>query len=385
VVTSASGGGRPCVGVTGTRTEKRACVIVPPSPPGAHPFFDRLVAHPKFWKGAALRTDAEVTKYRQGSFKNAYYAPTADAMETLIADYPNVPVGVQLRDAIDETHTTFVPTGGLPTNPGMSYRIDGEILLYKSKVVTPAAGSVPAFTTVTVVRAHHGTTAAPHAAKALIGTGGNSLLSQVRIPLGTEDGHSYLFTWDAWKARGFRCVQLADGSLSGSGLSNYKDWQFGQGSGNDGSLGLEVRSRFLYDKNTVLAPDELAVVDMRRYLAVENPVTQDSLIPVLAPFRIKWEVWTRYWVLIEHIVGDWDRVSLWCADATRDPIQIYDRVGVETDSHRIAAWWVERNTSTDTVAKGRGELRARDRNFAALKDPTTAEVRAVLTTEGLTV
>jgi hypothetical protein len=49
-----------------------------------------------------------------------------------------------------------------------------------------------------VARGVDGTTASSHAAGAAVRYNTNSLPSQVLLPLGTTDGSTYLFTWDAY-------------------------------------------------------------------------------------------------------------------------------------------------------------------------------------------
>jgi hypothetical protein len=352
--------------------------------PGTHGYFNSLVARSDHWKSYGLRNQAEIERYRKGNSADVNYLFLSgdpdprrqDAAKVVVADYGNLG-GAVLAAPMSATDTVMVTTGGLPYAPRLTYKIDDEVVLYSSRVTADGV------TRTTVQRGQNGTRPAAHAAGAKVGTGSNSLQSQVRLPMGTEDGHSYLVTWDAWYGKE---VKLAE-------LTNWKTYQFAQGTTGDGNLGLEIRTRFDGGQapKTTLAANEIAVVDMRHYVNMQDPAVEDQITPMRGVFAIRAETWTRYWVLIEHVVGDWDRVSLWVADVTRPPVLLLDRVAFETGSHTFRSFWLEFNTSTDRVVPNRGPLVSYVRNLVMLRDvtnpkgllamPATSSSSAALTEE----
>lgn len=344
--------------------------IPPVTPPitGDHSYFNALVARASHWKSYSLRDAAQIALYRQGARTDVTYTfpldpdpRQQDAAKVVIADFPNLG-GTTLAASITAAQTTFQTTGGLPANPGIVYKIDSERMLYVSRVI------VGGVTTTTVTRGAHGTTATSHAAGAPVGSGTNSLQSQVRLPMGTAEGHTYLTTWDAWYG--------AESKYPGGGIPTWKTYQFGQGTASPGSLGLEVRTRFT---TAGLAADEIGTIDVRRYLeAPESPA--DVLLPQVGTFAIKAETWTRYWVLLESIVGDYDRFSLWVADETRGAVQLLDRARFEAASKVFAAFWLEFNTSQDPVPAGRGAVVCYVKNVVMLLDE--ADVPGVIAGAG---
>ena len=334
----------------------KAPVAAPPvvGLPGDHDYFNALTARADHWKSYSLRDKAQIAKNRQGKrvdvdylFPNDPDPRQQDAAKVVIPDFPWV--GWLLAKPMSERpdDDTLMSIDGLKTGPGTHYKIDNEVLLFREKIATGG---------VRVWRGQHGTAVAAHAAGAKIGGGVNSILSQVYLPMGAEDGHSYLTTWDAWYGKETKSPR--------SGLSGWKNYQFGPA-----ARGLEVRTRFNYGSEyPALAADEVGVVDMRAYLALGPGIANEPIRPMLASFPIKAETWTRYWVLMELIPGDWNRLSLWMADPTRGPVQILNRTPFEEDSARFDRFILEFCTSKDAVAPNRGPLVSYVRNVVMLRD-----------------
>ncbi|HEY0872610.1 MAG TPA: hypothetical protein VGD94_03990 [Vicinamibacterales bacterium] len=193
------------------------------------------------------------------------------------------------------------------------------------------------------------------AAKVVIGTSSNSLVNQVRVPIPQYSG-ALLVTWDAWFGKEF--------AQSTSGIPTYKNFQLAS----NGAIWTEVRSRF-----SLASGGDIAAVDLR-YYGTPGPGTTkqgDALAPMTGSFVIKPETWTRYWVLIKP-AGQWTEFSLWVADATRGPVQLLDR-SLVTPKGSGARWdefWLEYNTSTDTVKPGRPPLVGYARNIVMLHNVT---------------
>jgi hypothetical protein len=330
----------------------------PPLPvqPGDHGYFNALVARPDHWKSFSLRDPAQLARYREGDVLDITYSPTSDtysspqdAAKVVIPDYRWL--GETLTVPLSATDTLIPVPAGLKTGPQVSYKIDNELIAWKLK---PSNGFM------SVTRGAYGTTPASHAAGSAVRVGTNAIATgaQVRLPMGTENGHRYLTTWDVWFSR--------ESKTERSGFTGWKQFQFGQGT-NKGVLGLEVRTRFTR-KDLVLAADEVGEVDMRAYLSLAPEVLNEPVRPMNGSFNIKAETWTRYWVLIEHVVGDWDRLSLWVADESRDPVKLLDGIRFEAESSRFHDFWLEFNTSLDEVKPNRGPVVTYVRNVVMLRD-----------------
>lgn len=330
-----------------------------------HAYFDTLVASSAHWKSYSLRDQAQLLTYKTASSRPPdvnYLYPNdpdprrQDAAKVVIPDFPQIG-GATLAVSIDANTTQIPASGSPPFAPRQSIKIDNEIMTVVGKDGTVA----------TVQRGQHGTTASPHSAGATIRTGTNNLQNQVWLPMGTEDGNSYLTTWDAWYGREVR--------RTNTGLTNWKTFQFRKGASKP-SLAFEVRTRFdggsdpwklSLDPNT-----DIGAVDMRTYLGTIGPevTRQEPISPMTGTFRVRAETWTRYWMLLDQRVGDWDLVSLWVADEHTEPVQVLDRVPVEvgTTPPTIHSFQLEFNTSTDEVAPNRGPLVIYVRNVVMLRN-----------------
>lgn len=193
------------------------------------------------------------------------------------------------------------------------------------------------------------------AAKIVIGTSSNSLTNMVILPIPQYSG-SLLVTWDAWFGKEFAAAT--------SGIPTYKNFQLAS----NNAIWTEVRSRF-----SLASGSDIAEVDLR-YYGTPGPGTTkvgDALAPMSGSFTIKPETWTRYWVLLNP-VGQWTELSMWVADQNRGPVQLLDRrlVTPKGSGSRWDQFWLEYNTSTDTIKAGRPNLIGYARNVVMLQGVT---------------
>ena len=239
-------------------------------------------------------------------------------------------------------------------------QIDGEIMeVVRVSGVGLDGNNVP------VVRGQFGTKATSHGVGAKVSTSGNSLANQVRLPLGTSDGHTYLFTWDGYWTS----------SYEQTGLTNHKAFQFT--SGGD-VLWLEPQMRF--DGGGALgtcegwdAASDVAGVEMRGYNQYLNgdpnwsltsgndfgpgTTNKEPIGPKTGSFCVDQMRWTRFWVRIEQRANDYDYMDMWVADEARNPVQIYKRIPLSvrptgTPANSILKFWLEFNTSTTQYIRG---------------------------------
>jgi hypothetical protein len=201
------------------------------------------------------------------------------------------------------------------------------------------------------------------AAKVVITEAGNSLQNQVRVPIGTSDGHTYLITWDAWFG--------AEYAYATAGIPQQKTFQIAS----DG-IWYEIKLWF-GGGGGGLDPESLAWVRARGYNRTKiagagfgpNVTDDNPLSPMVEQFQLQPETWTRFWARVDQRANDWDLVSLWVADVNTDPVQVLDGRQMATAlSGNIEEFYLEYNTSTGEVIPGRGDLVSYVRNIVILKD-----------------
>lgn len=342
--------------------------IVPPQmPTSTHQYFDALVARPDHWKSYSLRDAAQIALYRGRTRADVTYQFSSDsdprkqdAAKVVIPEWIG---GVALPGPMSATDRTFMTPVGLQGAPGVYYKIDDDVLIFRSR----ASG------TTTVTRGAHGTTPVPHVTGTPIHTGTNSLPSQVRLPMGTQDGHSYLVVWEAWYG--------AEIAFNRAAIPNYKTFQFDSRRTATGPAAIWTE----INNNWAAAPRAAGLVQGRYYASAATPagpgvVLTPTLGPRVAEFTPALETWTRYFALFEQKVGSdpWTRFSLWVADGARDPVKIFDGLPLTTVAAfgGITQFWLEFNTSHDPIAANRGPLVSYVRNVWMGRD--VANVSALL-------
>jgi hypothetical protein len=247
-----------------------------------------------------------------------------------------------------------------------------------------------------VTRAQKGTAAVAHTVSAAAKVSLNSIDvgNQIRVPLNTTNGATYLLTWDGYWTDSF--------STDAGYLTNHKMFQFSapkySGTGSDNRTFLELNIRYDFAAGTPLepsgyGPSDVAAVAARSYSSfpsgpadwnLSNKISMgpgvtngNPIAPAVGTFIVKPNRWTRFWLLLDQRANDYDYVSLWAADEEQNPVQIYSRIPMSIPPSTVAEtlegihkfWW-EIDTST-------GEMRrdtAHDyvfysRNFVALKNP----------------
>jgi hypothetical protein len=191
------------------------------------------------------------------------------------------------------------------------------------------------------------------AAKVVLPADKASIPSQVRLPINTNSGTLFL-TWDAWWGE-----EYASAALRG-GLNTHKNFQIASPVDNS-QRWLEIRSKYSAGGGSV------ANIDARPYTTL-GPNTSygggDSIQPQVGQFNIAARKWTRYWVLVELQPSEWDRVSVWVADETRDPVRLFNRVEMRSAGF-LTNLWLEYNSSQSRVG---GPLVGYVRNVVGLQN-----------------
>ncbi len=333
--------------------------IPPPTDGGGNTYFDALVSRADHWKSYSLRDPAQLARPNDGGYAHAnsrplfvaYDADVDAAKVTIPAFYAGA--GVTLAAPVSAAETTLTFTDALSSDRGHVIKIGDELLAQ--------TGVVDRFTR-QFERGALGSIAADHAAGATVWAGMNSLVNMIQLPLGTEDGHAYLVTWDGLWTDSYLPVRTA--------LTNHKAFQF---SDDGNGLWLETQTRFDGGRTKVPGFDptqHVASIEARAYADLGPGTTLGEPIePKSGTFILKPNLWTRFWWLLEQRANDFDAVSLWVADEQTDPVQIYDqRLLVVKNS--ISKFWLEFNTSNSRVVPDRDDLVAYVRNVVALVDPS---------------
>jgi len=331
---------------------------------GAHDYFDTLVARSDHWKSYSLRSHQQMLDYRHTAARrmdvtydpaNDSYYKRQDAAKVTIPEFSGFSE-LKLPMTADATTVTLTAADSLMS----SALSDGRAMRIGSEIVTVVRQSGVGIKdgVVTVLRGQHGTAAAAHAAGVAAMGSVTSLLNQLRLPVATQDGYSYLLTWDAWFGPEF--------DFDNAGIGNYKTFLMGAP-----NYWLQIDTRF----SEAPGPD-IGMLGGRgnrggRPWAEaygEGVTSETPLLPQAGRFNVRPATWTRYWVLIDQRVGDHDPVTLWVADEGRDAVKIFDRLPMNVPGS-IAQFILEFNTSTNDLQPGRGALVAYVRNWVALRDP----------------
>jgi hypothetical protein len=380
-----------------------------------HAYFNALVARPDVFKAYSLRPVAGAPK-TSPDYANQLLQPklggyaACNSCDLWITYGPDTDTDPNKQDAAKVVIPAFIDLGQtlgaaisssdnfaggvtMLSVPGVSstyqaprtIRVDNELMT----VVDPdGAGALKSYDsalgTLYVKRAQFGTVRAAHAAGARLGASSNTIPNAVRLPLGTSDGHTYLFTWDAF---------WTDSYLS-SGLTNHKAFNF-----ISGGIWLEPGAFYASPASGFKAGSDVAELNVRSYqnpngpaswLAsngdVLGPGTNDNqpLGPRLTTFIIRPNTWTRYWVQIRQRANDYDYMDFWVADESTDPVQIYRNIPLSvrttsTPANSIQEFLLEFNTSTSSFVRGdTRDFITYVRNFVSLADagdPTNLLVR----------
>lgn len=343
--------------------------IPAPLPTGSNGYFDALRARADVWKTYSLRDQAQIDSVSSvRPNKWVTYDAMQDAAKAVIP--PFIDLGFRIASVGADRVTFSRALTAQEKNLFVQYRglrIDNEVVTVIRWYTF--GEQFPDDATVLVARGQAGTAAVAHAAGAPALLSQNNLLSYLNVPLGTEDGHRYLLTWDV----------RYDGSYLGTDINpiavGHKEFQFT--SGDRSGIWLETRIRpDGIDGMGKIALDRsqfVGLIDARYYgtsrgTAVTVP---DPLKPQLARFSVRANTWTRFWWLIEQRAGDYDLVTLWVADEDTNPVKIFDALPLNTIGTipAVKTWWFEQNTSYDMYRGQFRDLVSYVRNFAVLVDP----------------
>lgn len=340
--------------------------------PDPNLYFINLRSRPELFKAYSLRTQQEIDAYSQKKPNtDVIYDPTLDGAKASIQ-----PFMAHRTLGADVDATSEILTFSSSVNPDLL--VNGRQLKVEDEIVTIQIPNgqksvVAGPNKVHVLRGKWGTRAVAHAAGAAVLLSNNNLQNQVRLPLGTEDGHNYFFVWDVRYdasyldySKGAKSYQFADSQRD----TLWLEVRMNSPSDGIGSFPTFDRSRHIgvanaRSYNTGLPSNPLANVTKI------DPVTPQSGRFLVFPNR-----WTRVFVYLEQRPNDLDRVSMWMADEHTPAVQLLKDVTLQVRGtpSTVSEFWVELNTSQDGYKGSLDPLVSHFRNFVALqdvRDPTT--------------
>lgn len=353
---------------------------------GQHAFFEANRLRPEWWNGYSLRPpgtghplitdpfyDKQLNRQGDGGFHHYNcdpliysgntYQPLSDtdphkqdAMKLSIPPFtePGFCGGHALTVAMSAStqgaNDIITLTDVTSTYSNRQLQIEDEIL--RMRICTVADGGdgtqyrIEATNQVCVIRGQYGTTAAAHAIGIKPKLSSNQP-SYIKIPVAppgstTEDGYTYLITWDAYWTDSWVNVYTWDGGSKSFSITggNNADSKFIEpkvrtdGKGRTGVNGaLETPPGYIYGTH-------VGAVAMRSYNSLNTaglawPETNGNFMgpdelahtdvyPQAGNIIIKPNTWTRWWMRIRQNLNDYDQVSIWVADENNEAVLIFD-------------------------------------------------------------
>jgi hypothetical protein len=351
--------------------------------PDEHAYFDSLTRRGDLWKAYSLRDPAQLADRRLGGYaegtatssSGVTYSPATDtdrhrqdAAKVVVAAWA---ADMPLVRSVSAGDTVLYLEAYKPSYPA------GRVIRVDNEVMTVAAWLNES--SISVKRGTYSTQAAAHAAGAVVSRATNSLRPQVRLPLGTEDGHSYFFTWDGYWTD----------SYLGAGSFNHKAFQFSSGSQDGDGIFLEPDASYNSRSSCFISGAHVAAFSVRSYNRMGGvadwlltngdylgpAATSQQPLGPRANFCFAANQWVRFFLHLRQRTRDYDYVDMWVADESRDPVQVLMNVPISVrptgrTPNSIQKFWLEFNTSTDDYMRlDNRPLVAYVRNFVALQDP----------------
>ena len=375
-----------------------------------HAYFNALVTRSDFYKGYSLRPKAgapagsvydekQLLGKHDGGLHvgscppSVTYDAAMDAAKSPIKAFQQpgvcqgpsltVPVPASTSGAHERvTLSAVTSTWGPPMQ--RQVLIENEVLEIRSCTIAEggdgARGYIAANGTLCVIRGQYGTAASAHPAGIKPGVSTNQINNYLRIPVGTADGNTYLFTWDGYWTTSYLGLGKWD--------SGQKTFQF-----TDKSESKLFEPKLWFD-TTISGFDpqkHVGAVAARSYNSLNtgqntwaetNGNTLGPGIPShedvkrVGNFIIKPNTWTRWWVRIEQRANDWDYLDMWIADEATNPVQILSQIPISVGrsldpaKQSVGFFWFELgNSSTGWKRGDLRDLTAYFRNWVVLRNP----------------
>ncbi len=388
-----------------------------------HAYFNALIARSDFYKGYSLRPNPQVTSPSNPYYGGQLNSDDGGGLHAADCNPATADQAYRYSPATDpDPHRQDAAKGAIPAfaergicegevltqpmsasasgspekiyanavtstyGPAMQrhLRIDNEIMRLRACTLAEGGDGLRAYISganaLCVIRGQHGTTASAHSTGTKVKLSVNQISNYLRPSLTTQDGNTYLITWDAYWTDSYLGV--------GSWDSAQKTFQF---TGADNGKLFEPKLIFGSTGFSGFDPvRHIAIVRARSYQAVNTgqttwaqtngntmgpgPTASTDLAPRDGTFVIKPNVWTRWWVRVEQRANDWDYFDMWVADENTAPVLIYGRVPMSVSQGKpaqtLAAFWFEQgNSSTEFLRGNLRDLVSYYRNWVVLRNP----------------
>lgn len=367
-----------------------------------HSYYEILVKRSDHWRSFSLRDPKQLDYPLKGGYAHSNSGPLYVTYSPATDTDPNKQDAAKVRipafqwnpavlGAAIDASTNDVPINSSAFNrSGRQFKIGNEIMTAQMRPAY-SCGAQECFPLdkatglLRVQRGTYGTTATSHPSGSSILLAGNALINQLRLPMTTSDGDTYLFTWDSYHTS----------SYIGTDLTNHKAFQLAV---DKSRIFLEVQTRFDgggFDGRNVGADcfsrtTHVAGLEARSYSSLpagpadwsQSSGTQvgpgvtglEPIQPKPGEFCMSPNRWTRWWLRIEQRANDYDYVTMWVADEVQSPVKIYDRIPMSIKpGFGIDQFWLEFDTSTDILRPGRTtdfrDLVAYVKNLVVLRNP----------------
>jgi hypothetical protein len=375
-------------------------------------YFNALLQRTEYWKSWSLRSASQLTWQSQGGViacsatgcpdQLITYSPSTDndshaqdAAKVRIPAFLQVPGGGGVLSKTLSSNSSDPDYNWVYLKTVTSGYIDRQMKIDNEILTIPfyqPGTSLPAYDTangrVYVQRGQFGTSPASHAAGALSLLSNNGIgQSQVYLPLGTDDGHSYLFTWDAyftdsWLNNGLANLKTFNLTSPGFGVSQWAevDTRFSDGSSVCTyspffTKGVDVGTIGMRTYNNIATPNgDWSSTDGNRLKGTYGATLNNPVCPIAQTFVIKPNRWIRYWVVVKQVANDYDPLDMWIADEVTAPVHVYVNVPKSLRTGGVREFWAEFNTSTNPFVRGsQRDFVTYIRNFVALRDVSYPE------------
>jgi hypothetical protein len=388
-----------------------------------HAYFNALIARADFQRGYSLRPNPAISDPANPYFGKQLAADNQGGLHAFDCDpstadqafrySPSTDTDPHAQDAAKAAIPAFAGAGGcgghtltqaLPASASgtaeilrlndvtnnyspvnqRQLRIDNEVL--RLRVCTTAEGGdgakayIDAQNVVCVIRGQYGTAPVAHSIGATVKLSVNQMSNYLNPAIGTQDGYTYLITWDAYWTDSYVGV--------GSWDQGQKTFQITGGKNNklfEPKLLFAAAGEPGFD-----ASRHVGIVNARSYNSLNTGQTtwaqtdgntmgpsmtdHTTLEPRVGTFVIKPNVWTRWWIKIDQRANDWDYFDMWVADENTEPVLIYSRVPMSvsqggTSQNAAEFWFALGNSNTEYLRGSFKDLVSYFRNYAVLRNP----------------
>ncbi len=308
--------------------------------------------------------------------------PVGPVVSTLVASIGASDTQITVAAADNNWQACSSPCSG-----GRLIRIDSEYMKVQSRISPTTQSTNVIFA---VARAQRSSSATSHNAGVGIRLSSNSLEagSVIKPPINTEDGHSYLITWDTYFTSSFlpsitkitnhKWIQISSWH---PGDQRWWEHQMRYDGGTGGTPGFDPTRHIAAlggrSYNAAGGPADWLLSDGNQ--TGPNVTTATNITPRANNFLVYPNRWLRVWMLVDQKYNDYDLVTVWASDEVQEPVLLYNGLQMSvrttaggignTPPRTIQQFWIEYNTSTDGVPDTRGDMVSYIKNFAILKDP----------------